>query len=140
MDKLIKMFASTHISSDIVQKIYINNQTDSNGYGIVFENFVLTPYHVIENSKIISVNNIEYNILLEIDEYDVAVLINKINTKQEDISYFLKFALYLSRRKLEPKIQLQTCFAFGFAAGHPPCPPKKRQGRTPIIADRSFLV
>lgn len=93
MDNIKKLFGfTTKINlKNNIHKIYINNRPEHNGFGIDFENFILTPYHVIQNNRNIIVDNNEYIVLLEIDEYDIAVLIKQNqSTSDNNISYFLK--------------------------------------------------
>ncbi len=75
MDTLMKML-NIYTTYDNV-KIYVNGLNEHNGYGLLLGDYVLTVYHVIENASNIMINNIEYNVLLFIDEYDIAILYNK---------------------------------------------------------------
>jgi len=77
MDLLFKLL-NLNTSCDNVP-IIVNNGQDINGYGITFGNYVLTLFHVIEDTHIIKINNIQYYSILNIDEYDIAILIKESN-------------------------------------------------------------
>jgi hypothetical protein len=57
---------------DIVCDININGNID--GKGIKLNEYVLTLSHIIENNTYIYSNNIKYNLLINIDIYDICVL------------------------------------------------------------------
>ncbi len=83
-------------------KIYINGDKLHNGSGLLLEDYVLTVYHVIEDANNIIINNEEYNVLLFIDEYDIAVLTKKIF--QGNIFSFLNiFKKFIERNCIKIK-------------------------------------
>lgn len=93
MDTLMKMLNIYRTHDDA--KIYIDDNKQHNGTGLLLGDYVLTVYHVIENAKNININNEQYNVLLFIDEYDIAVLCKKSsqktsqNSSQHNIFSFL---------------------------------------------------
>ena len=52
--------------------IIINGNID--GKGIIIDKYVLTLNHIVENNTDIYINDIKYNLLLNIDIYDVCIL------------------------------------------------------------------
>ncbi len=79
MDSFIKLFGS-HVNiredskQDNIKKIYINNNKDYSGYGIMIDKYILTLHHVIEGAKNITINDLSYQLIFYIDEYDIAIL------------------------------------------------------------------
>ena len=67
----------------------INNNL-TNGYGIIFNNYVITLNHIIENiyNNEYSINKEEYDVLFNIEIYDIIILIKK--NKNKDIKLFLE--------------------------------------------------
>lgn len=68
----------------------ITNDNLVNGYGIIFNNYVITLNHIIENiyHNEYSINKKEYDILFKIDIYDIIILIKK--NEDKNIKLFLE--------------------------------------------------
>lgn len=90
----MKMLNIYHTYEDV--KIYIDGNNEYNGYGLLLKDYVLTVYHVVENATNIIINNEEYNILLFIDEYDIAVLYKK-NLQGNIFSFLNIFKKFIDR-------------------------------------------
>jgi hypothetical protein len=100
MDTLMKMLNIYHTYDNV--KIYIDGYKKYNGYGLLLGDYVLTVYHVIENAGTIIINDEEYNILLFIDEYDIAVL-SKKKSVQNIFSFLNIFKKFIDKNCIKIK-------------------------------------
>lgn len=74
-----------HIDKTVIT---LNNNMNTNGYGIIFDIYVITLNHIIENINNYDINKEEYDILFRIDIYDIIVLIKK--NKNRNIKNFIE--------------------------------------------------
>jgi len=73
--------------------IYVDDYSNIVGYGLEIKYFVLTAFHVVENSTIIVIRKKKYKLLFNLDEYDIAILIeeHRNNTLENFLSLFFTF-------------------------------------------------
>jgi hypothetical protein len=73
----LNMLCDEETNINITCDINIDGNVD--GKGIIFDNYVITLKH-ITNNKYICVNNIRYDLLLDIEYYDIAIFCCNINS------------------------------------------------------------
>lgn len=78
MSYIVSLFKYLSINYITCIPIYIDDNKEPNGYGMVIDDIVLSAYHVVRNSNKIIINDKKYKIELYIDEYDIVIL-NKTN-------------------------------------------------------------
>lgn len=83
---------SCDININHINRTYFKLKNDNliNGYGVIFNNYVITLNHIIENiyNNEYSINKEEYDVLFNIEIYDIIILIKK--NKNKDIKLFLQ--------------------------------------------------
>lgn len=74
-------------NNNYVCDIIINGNID--GKGIIIDKYVLTLSHIIENNAHVYINDIKYNLLLNIDIYDICILSNSMEPDIININDFI---------------------------------------------------
>jgi len=69
--------------------IFINDDIEPNGNGLIIDKYILTLHHIITGDNIY-INKIKYNVLYSLEEYDIIILI-KNRYKGDIVDFLTKF-------------------------------------------------
>jgi hypothetical protein len=79
-----------------------------NGYGIFFDEYVITLNHIVnnENFKEYVINGIEYKILFDIDIYDIVILVKATESMKSIDNFLYKFNRFYENKTVNSLLEL----------------------------------